>query len=430
MAATDGKEMPNFALVSMQNDFEVDFEVNLLQGKVSIGRGPLMKITDKRVSRNHAMIEVKDNALSILPTHTNPTFYQALGEAHFEALDKDVSKELHDGDCISFLPNDLKFKVKILTQELLLKSDDFRGRNEMMNNMKGDNFYSADSLRDSHNGTSENSNRVNDVEKKRMPEETVSPLNKARVLPTWMTQGPINRKNKDEMTMLEKIKKSLLKSPSCRYENNLPNEQYDDEVVEERFVKSCDADNLKYKVEAVQSPSVVSVKRKCDDNEEEKNAKHKKDLTRCPYGSRCYRKNPLHFQEYSHSNNCDVEFEDDSDDRSGNDLPECPYGESCYRKNHKHRKEYKHISHQKTRERTAKKKAAGKIRDDNEDGPNDYDYGDSFIDDDELSESEVSEDSDWIPSCDENGDDEVDDVSDLLTEARNFTRNKKMLKPA
>lgn len=59
--------------------------------------------------------------------------------------------------------------------------------------------------------------------------------------------------------MLEKIKKSLLKSTSCRYENNLPNEQYDDEVVEERFVKSCDADNLKDKVEAVQSPSVVSI---------------------------------------------------------------------------------------------------------------------------------------------------------------------------
>lgn len=45
LAATNGKEeMPNFALVSMQNDFEVDFEVNLLQGKVSIGRGPLMKV--------------------------------------------------------------------------------------------------------------------------------------------------------------------------------------------------------------------------------------------------------------------------------------------------------------------------------------------------------------------------------------------------
>lgn len=76
-----------------------------------------------------------------------------------------------------------------MTQELLLKSDDFRGRNEMMNNMKEDNFYNADSLRDSRNGTSENSNGVNDFEKKRMPEETVSPLNKARVLPTWMTQG-------------------------------------------------------------------------------------------------------------------------------------------------------------------------------------------------------------------------------------------------
>ena len=71
----------------------------------------------------------------------------------------------------------------------MLKSGDFRKKNEMMNNMKGDNFYNADSLRDSRNGTSENSNGVNDVEKKKRPEETVAPLNKARVLPTWMMQG-------------------------------------------------------------------------------------------------------------------------------------------------------------------------------------------------------------------------------------------------
>lgn len=41
------------------------------------------------------------------------------------------------------------------------------------------------------------------------------------------------------------------------------------------------------------------------------------------------RKNPVHFQEYSHD---DGEDDDDSDDdKDDEDLPECPYGTSCYR---------------------------------------------------------------------------------------------------
>ena len=52
------------------------------------------------------------------------------------------------------------------------------------------------------------------------------------------------------------------------------------------------------------------------------------------------RKNPVHFQEYSHdqeSDNSEEEKEEEKDD-----LPECPYGEYCYRKNPRHRREYKH----------------------------------------------------------------------------------------
>jgi hypothetical protein len=49
------------------------------------------------------------------------------------------------------------------------------------------------------------------------------------------------------------------------------------------------------------------------------------------------RKNPDHFQEYSHEQESD-KSENEGDD----DLPECPYGEYCYRKNPRHRREYKH----------------------------------------------------------------------------------------
>ena len=49
------------------------------------------------------------------------------------------------------------------------------------------------------------------------------------------------------------------------------------------------------------------------------------------------RKNPVHFQEYSHD-----QEESDDEENSADDLPECPYGEYCYRQNPRHRREYKH----------------------------------------------------------------------------------------
>ena len=74
--------------------------------------------------------------------------------------------------------------------------------------------------------------------------------------------------------------------------------------------------------------------------------------------------------------------------------------------------------------------ATGKIRDDDEDGANDYDYEDSFIDDESESEHEASDDSEWQPSGgDDDDDDDDEDVGELLSEARNFTQNKKMMKP-
>ncbi|KAF0036961.1 hypothetical protein F2P81_009835 [Scophthalmus maximus] len=50
--------------------------------------------------------------------------------------------------------------------------------------------------------------------------------------------------------------------------------------------------------------------------------------TPCPYGTDCYRKNPLHFQECSHPGDPDHEEEDKEDEE---DRPECPYGTDCYR---------------------------------------------------------------------------------------------------
>ena len=67
-----------------------------------------------------------------------------------------------------------------------------------------------------------------------------------------------------------------------------------------------------------------------------------------------------------------------------------------------------------------------------DDGPNTYDYNDSFLDDGDdvegsgSSYSAGSDDSDWQPQGE---DDDDEDVTELLTEARGFLRSKKMAKP-
>ncbi|XP_066172594.1 aprataxin and PNK-like factor isoform X3 [Sylvia atricapilla] len=68
--------------------------------------------------------------------------------------------------------------------------------------------------------------------------------------------------------------------------------------------------------------------RSADASESSKQMQHKR--TPCMYGSGCYRKNPIHFQQFSHPNDDDyhdmeVVAQGDSDNR-----PECPYGTACY----------------------------------------------------------------------------------------------------
>ena len=67
----------------------------------------------------------------------------------------------------------------------------------------------------------------------------------------------------------------------------------------------------------------------------------------CPYGERCYRKNPQHFKDFAHPKK-----DGKTDDKTKNNvtvtkidpkkLPPCPFGAGCYRKNLIHFAEYSH----------------------------------------------------------------------------------------
>uniref|UniRef100_L7LZQ3 Putative aprataxin and pnk-like factor n=1 Tax=Rhipicephalus pulchellus TaxID=72859 RepID=L7LZQ3_RHIPC len=89
--------------------------VELKIGKTIIGRGPLLECSDKKVSRNHAVLEVtEDGEVFLTPTHVNPCFYQAQGKGPSKVMKKDKQQLLQSGDSIALLPNSYKYIVEIV----------------------------------------------------------------------------------------------------------------------------------------------------------------------------------------------------------------------------------------------------------------------------------------------------------------------------
>ncbi|CAF1052583.1 unnamed protein product [Rotaria sp. Silwood1] len=85
--------------------------------KVIVGRGSSLGCNEKKISRHHAELLLKDdNTLWIKPTHANPVFYRPLNGKTIQ-LTKDVERELNDGDQIGLLPSSFFFRVSFSTDE-------------------------------------------------------------------------------------------------------------------------------------------------------------------------------------------------------------------------------------------------------------------------------------------------------------------------
>ncbi|NWT06158.1 APLF factor, partial [Mionectes macconnelli] len=152
--------------------------------------------------------------------------------------------------------------------------------------------------------------------------------------------------------------------------------------------------------------------RSADASESSRKIQHKR--TPCMYGSACYRKNPVHFQQFSHPSDDDYHNMEMISQDNNDNRPECPYGTACYRKNPQHKLEYKHPAP--PGKRAVEKDSA------NDGEANEYDLNDSFIDDEEEECEPTDEDSDWEPSSEEK---DSEDVETLVQEAGRFVKTKK-----
>ncbi|XP_036903978.1 aprataxin and PNK-like factor isoform X2 [Sturnira hondurensis] len=464
--------------------------VALAPGETVIGRGPLLGITDKRVSRRHAVLEVVGGQLRIKPIHTSPCFYQSSEKSQFLPLKTNLWHWLNPGDSFSLLVDKYVFRVFSTYSETELDST-----------LRNSQVLDAD---DMLNETPESSSVNLPDEKSDAPQlersaesflgkcsdfrkQHLNPAQRKRVLPAWMlAENPAQEsgrgvcKDKTQVNITQQGRKRLISpgsSESTSAEQDAgkkcKNADQEESIISSKqmpqslsaiTLSNTDMNNMKtspqrnkipveepgkvpgHKIitkrtlsreEAVsrsesssgaQGPSCPGESRgshperssgpadpetlhaKATDSVPQGSEENKVKRTSCMYGANCYRKNPVHFQHFSHPGDSDYGHVQATHRDEADDRPECPYGEFCYRKNPQHKVEYKHST------------LPGRSITEEDDGQlSEHGLNDSFIDDEEEDYEPTDEDSDWEPGKDE----EKEDVEELLKEAKTFMRRKK-----
>ncbi|XP_072265688.1 aprataxin and PNK-like factor [Pyxicephalus adspersus] len=481
------------------------------QGETVIGRGPFLGVADKRVSRNHAILEVVDDKLRIKPIHTNPCFYQASHKGTFLALERDKWCWLHSGDCISLLPDTYSFQViaQHPSQEATLRnSQEFDEDFALKNNSQGstsDCGTKTEVEEPTHTSNSKpgaspssaicderNKERCNDLSGAvscKLDEDLTRPAPRKRVLPQWMLQGdlmiqslpsPVVKAGKKRRNVLADRTRKAVESVTEKQPSHLKKSRNNGEggvkkksmaAVQAEESPGTSSDTIPTRIKHEHSPESITHNKEqeiemesWDDppspslkiessgspsgcssaNRDQASGSQKvnnvinqstrspetsqqaqKSRMPCIYAERCYRKNPVHFQEFSHPGDSDYHDVESGSQDDNDDRPECPYGTDCYRKNPQHKLEYKHTKPpgRRLRKRTTKKAKSAVDGDSDNDGePNEYDLEDSFIDDDDEEEEDITdEDSDWMPDSEEK---DSEDVKQLVKEAKRFVKGK------
>ncbi|XP_026508928.1 aprataxin and PNK-like factor [Terrapene carolina triunguis] len=531
--------MPGFELAPADGGCPVALQ----PGQTVLGRGPLLGITDKRVSRKHATLEVVGDQLRIKPVHVNPCFYQSPENSHLLPLETDEWHSLSPGDSFSLLIDKYIFKVlsthsdvestlrknsKIAADETANKSSSSGHPIKMscdpslgeLTSCSNDNIQvKAHSLleRTAEIPKNETSSKSSLFSASCNESEELKPVWRKRMLPSWMLQGDLivqslsapvpkrgggvtrgrgrgksdmepsksranvqgrkrlaseehlgdfkemaqdqgkkSKTTEEEATVppsRQKIESSVEKSDcqlhSKRSEhrldaksqlstdtNKMNKRENNDEVIHSAS-QQIHQDKPSHshvplaetqELDLNQDPEAEEFNSARSTDALQSSKQTKQNRAPCMYGSGCYRKNPLHFQQFSHPGDCDyhdVEVVSQDDD----DRPECPYGTTCYRKNPQHKLEYKHTAPpetetRRTRQKTTKRGKSVLEEDSDNDGePNEYDLNDSFLDDEEKEEYDpTDEDSDWEPDPE---DKDNEDVETLLKEAQTFIKTKK-----
>nr|XP_047132211.1 aprataxin and PNK-like factor isoform X4 [Hydra vulgaris] len=389
-------------------------------GKTVLGRGPLLKITDKRVSRSHAVIINDENKLLLKSLCKYPTYYCPPGLEEVIPLKYNEECVLANAGKISFLPDDLIFQV-IIEEEANNDPEEMKSFIQQSTNHSLDEDIFLPTT-----GTNF------DVSSRK------------RVLPQWMTDLkeaiPLKKVDKKKVLKTQKSDHQMQKSDAhAKMTNNsntdmsiknadskcnvkvvnhaLSTEKNDNDDVNDdndglqedtqlKTIGKCSlsksiseevsVDVLKEETQimAVRCSNLAETRLSTLDDVVNTSPEVNPKQT-CPYGSACYRKNPLHFKEYNHLSD---ELTQKKDIKA-KEKPLCEYGSTCYRKNLQHWQDYIHPSSNENKKVKPKRSCSKQSKNieykENEDSENDenkYDLNDSFIDD-EVSDDDYAPDS-------------------------------------
>ncbi|KAM6971985.1 aprataxin and PNK-like factor [Aplochiton taeniatus] len=105
-------------LVQLDDDAVGEIDPILLpEGVTVFGRGPFLRVSDKRVSRNHGVLENLDGRFRIKPTHLNPCFCQSSLNDPPKALERNQWHTLEEGAIFSLLPGKYIYRVAAVGEE-------------------------------------------------------------------------------------------------------------------------------------------------------------------------------------------------------------------------------------------------------------------------------------------------------------------------
>uniref|UniRef100_A0A8C6BUH8 Aprataxin and PNK-like factor n=1 Tax=Monodon monoceros TaxID=40151 RepID=A0A8C6BUH8_MONMO len=183
--------------------------VALAPGETVVGRGPLLGITDKRVSRRHAILEVVGGQLRIKPIHTNPCFYQSSEKSQLLPLKTNLWHWLNPGDSFSLLVDKYIFRVlsthsemeveRTLRNSQILDEDDILNETPKSSSIDlPDETPDAPQLeRSTEIGKTQTAaNSVSFLDESRdLSKQQPDPSQRKRILPAWMLTENLSDQN-------------------------------------------------------------------------------------------------------------------------------------------------------------------------------------------------------------------------------------------
>uniref|UniRef100_A0A672ZC95 PBZ-type domain-containing protein n=1 Tax=Sphaeramia orbicularis TaxID=375764 RepID=A0A672ZC95_9TELE len=246
--------------------------IHLPLGDTVLGRGPLLGVSDKRVSRHHGLLENLNGQLRLKPTHLNPCFVQSSLSDDPRPLQKDTWFPLGDGDLFSLLPGQFIYRVVAVGGEEATPRYLIRPNNALHVHPPHKNQemslvhclritkvrWKRGLLSTSLNSYLLSVNATN-VEKK--PENTGE--TSQRVKPVGSNSSSVSGTASSKRLPCPYGKDCYRKNPIHFQECSHPGDP--------------------------------------DYKEEEEDEEEEADRPECPYGTDCYRKNPLHKKEFKHT---------------------------------------------------------------------------------------------------------------------------------